>query len=54
MIEPNPNFDISSGLEVLSSKRLFIETNDFHQNKIPSLAKLESGKLLLSFVINMH
>ena len=52
MIEPNPNIDISSGLEILSSKRLFNETKDFHQNKIPSLTKLKNGKLLLSYVIN--
>ena len=52
MIEPNPNIDLNSGLEVISAKKLFNETNDFHQNKIPSLTKLENGKLLLSFVIN--
>lgn len=52
MIEPNPNIDLNSGLEVISAKKLFNETNDFHQNKIPSLTKLKNGKLLLSFVIN--
>ena len=52
MIEPNPNINNSSGLEVLSAKRLFGDSNGFHQNKIPSLTKLENGKLLLSYVIN--
>jgi len=52
MIEPNPNIDSSSGLNVESAKRLFDQNDKFHQNKIPSLAKLEDGKLLLSFVVN--
>ena len=43
MIEPNPNVNNSSGLEVLSAKRLFGDSNGFHQNKIPSLTKLENG-----------
>ena len=50
MIQPNPHINPDCGIQVLSSTTLFSNPKTFHQNKVPSLARLQNGKILLSFV----
>ena len=48
MVEPNPNLNTKSPIQILSSKNIFPEEQVRHR-KSPSIVKLDSGRLLLIF-----